>query len=118
MVLGLVKHTIESVVTLGLQPNGILFYYTSDETDDNDISDTETSASPQLNLAIFMILFIICSIEVIFLKVMSSLTIRSYLNINNQSNDSRQFQSSNNNNAVISGTVVSTTRNVTSAPEV
>lgn len=87
MITQLVRFTISAAATtLELLPNGIQFYagggaasrpLTSGEDDAAQQQQQPQQSQhhqPQLNLAVFMILFILCACEVIFLKILSALS--------------------------------------------
>lgn len=86
MIIEIVRFTITAAATtLELLPNGIPFYLGSGSISNSrptiegaiksPSSDGSAHQQPQLNLAVFMILFILCACEVICLKVISSLSI-------------------------------------------
>lgn len=87
MFLGFIKYTITAAAALELQPNGGdgIPVYTSgtgpgdDRSESTRLTGESDTAMHPLNLAIFMMLFIVCALEVIYLKIVAALAETSRL---------------------------------------
>lgn len=76
----LIKYTITAAATtLELLPNAAIPLYSGVGSSNNSGG---IQPPPQLNLGVFMVMFIVCAIEVVFLKIVSALSVssREYVN--------------------------------------
>lgn len=81
MLTQLIKYTITAAATtLELLPNAAIPSYSGAGSSNNSGG---IQPPPQLNLGLFMVMFIVCAMEVVFLKIVSALSVSSRVYVNN-----------------------------------
>lgn len=77
----LIKNTISAAATtLELLPNAAIPLYAGAGSSNHSGG---IQPPPQLNLGVFMVMFIVCAMEVVFLKIVSALSVSSRVYVDN-----------------------------------